>query len=69
MELFIDSDFIFNKATQTLTFKNKSTIYEVSSKEILVKENGKTFHLNKVEETSGSLNNIKWNTFSNVQTK
>lgn len=69
VELFIDSDFIFNKATQTLTFKNKSTIYEVSSKEIVVKDNGKTYHLNKVEETSGSLNNIKWNTFSNVQTK
>ena len=69
VELFIDADFTFNKATQTLTFKNKSTIYEVSSKEITVKDNGKTYHLNKVKETAGSFNNLKWNTFSNVQTK
>jgi len=69
VELFIDADFTFNKATQTLTFNNKSTIYEVSSKEIVVKDNGKTYHLNKIKETAGSFNNLKWNTFSNVQTK
>lgn len=69
VELFIDADFTFNKATQTLTFKNKSTIYEVSSKEIVVKDNGKTYHLNKIKETAGSFNNLKWNTFSNVSFK
>lgn len=69
VELFIDADFTFNKATQTLTFSNKSTIYEVSSKEITVKDNGKTYHLNKIKETAGSFNNLKWNTFSNVNFK
>jgi len=69
VELFIDADFTFNKATQTLTFNNKSTIYEVSSKEIVVKDNGKTYHLNKVKETAGSFKNLKWNTFSNVSSK
>ena len=69
VELFIDADFTFNKATQTLTFSNKSTIYEVSSKKITVKDNGKTYHLNKIKETAGSFNNLKWNTFNNVQIK
>jgi len=69
VELFIDADFTFNKVTQILTFKNKTTIYEVSSKEIIVKDNGKTYHLNKIKETGGSFNNLKWNTFSNVSFK
>jgi len=69
VELFIDADFTFNKDTQTVSFKNKTTIYEVSSKEIVVKDNGKTYHLNKVKETAGSFDNLKWNTFSNVHTK
>lgn len=69
VELFIDADFTFNKATQTLTFKNKNTTYVVSDKEITVKDNGKTHHLNKVKQTAGSFNNLKWNTFNNVQTK
>jgi len=69
VELFIDADFTFNKATQTLTFKNKTTIYEVSEKEIIVKDNGKTYHLNKIKETTGSFKNLKWNTFTNVSFK
>lgn len=67
VELFIDADFTFNKATQTLTFKNKNTVYEVSSKQIVVKDNGKTYHLNKIKETRGNLNNIEWQKLVNVQ--
>lgn len=69
VELFIDADFTFNKTTETLTFKNKSTIYEVSEKEIIVKDGGKNYILNKIRETTGSFKNLKWNTFSNVSFK
>lgn len=69
VELTFNADFMFNKATQTLTFKNKNTTYVVSDKEITVKDNGKTYHLNKIKETAGSFNNLKWNTFSNVNFK
>lgn len=69
VELTFNEDFMFNKATQTLTFKNENTTYVVSEKEIVVKDNGKTYHLNKIKETAGSFNNLKWNAFSNVQTK
>lgn len=69
VELFIDADFTFDKTTETLTFKNKSTIYEVSEKEIIVKDSGKNYILNKIKETTGSFKKIKWNSFSNVSFK
>lgn len=69
VELFIDSDFTYNKTDQTISFKNKNTTYIVSEKEIVVKDGGKTYHLNKIKKTDGSFSNLKWNTLSNVKMK
>jgi len=69
VELFIDADFTFNKATEALTFKNKNTTYIVSEKEIVVKDGGKNYILNKIKETTGSFKKLKWNSFSNVSFK
>ncbi len=69
VELFIDEGFTYNKAHKTVSFQNKNTIYIVSENEIVVKDNGKTYHLNKIKQTVGSFNNLKWNSLTNVQIK
>lgn len=69
VELFIDADFTYIKVNETLTFKNKNTTYIVSEKEIVVKDGGKNYILNKIKETTGSFKNLKWNSFSNVSFK
>lgn len=69
VELTFNADFMYNKADQTVSFKNKNTIYIITPKGITIQEGIKTYHLNKIKETAGSFNNLKWNTFSNVQTK
>ena len=69
VELFIDADFTFNRADQTVSFKNENTVYRITPKGITIKDGSKTYHLNKIKQTAGSFNNLKWNTFSNVQMK
>lgn len=69
VELFIDADFTYNKANQTVSFTNENTVYSITPKGITIKDGSKTYHLNKIKQTAGSFNNLKWNTFSNVQTK
>lgn len=69
VELFIDADFTYNKANQTVSFTNENTFYSITPKGITIKDGSKTYHLNKVKHTTGSFNNLKWNAFSNVQMK
>lgn len=63
VELFIDADFTYRKADQTISFKNKNTIYTITPQGIIIQVGSKTYHLNKIKETTGSFNNLKWNTF------
>lgn len=69
VELTFNEDFTYSKADQTVSFKNKNTVYIITPKGITIKEGSKTYHLNKIKETGGSFNNLKWNTFSNVSFK
>lgn len=69
VELFMDADFTYNKANQTVSFTNENTLYSITPKGITIKDGSKMYHLNKVKQTTGSFNNLKWNAFSNVQMK
>ncbi len=69
VELAYNGAIVYRKKDRTFSFTNLKTTYIVSEKEILIKDAGKEYRLNKVKERQGAFSNLDVSAFTNVAQK
>jgi len=69
VELAYNEAIIYHKKDHTFSFTNRKTTYIVSEKEIIIKDAGKEYRLNKVKGRKGTFANFDISAFPNVTQK
>jgi len=69
VELAYNDAIVYHRKNNTFSFTNRKTTYIVSENEILIKDSGKEYRMNKVKERKGAFSNLNVSAFYNVTQK